>query len=311
MNEQGGVNGLKIRMVYEDSQLDPKKGVASFKKLVSVDRVLAVIGEVASTVTLAMAPQANRAQRVLISPISTAAEISAAGDYVFRIAPSDNLQAELLAKWVKEKGFNKVAILYLNNSWGVGLKDSFVGVFKSLGGSIVDVESCQEGDADLRTQLTRIKAAAPEAIFMPTYPNNGGMAIRQAGELGLKAQIFGGDTWSGKELVGVAGRAANGVMFQVPEQYRGGEYTKFAAAFKGAYRVEPDVNASSAYDTVYVLCEAMKNKGIEPAEVRDGLYAIKAFRGTTGDVTIDSNGDRLGMTYARKVVQGGKVVPWR
>ena len=133
VNDKGGINGKKVVVIHEDDKLEAKDGVTAFKKLTSIDKVSAVIGAVGSSVTLAISPVAESSKIPLITPISSAVSISKAGDFIFRICPSDAIQGVIISKWIKEKGFNNIAILCINNDYGTGLKDRFKEEFTKLG----------------------------------------------------------------------------------------------------------------------------------------------------------------------------------
>lgn len=168
--------GPAITVEFQDGKGDAKESVTLMNKFCSIDKVPVVIGAAASSVSLAMAPVANRNQVLQISPISSSPELTdKGGDYFFRVCPSDAFQAVILAKWMIEMGVKSVGILYVNNSWGGSLKDRFVTEFKSLGGTIVTEEACLEGDRDFRTQLTKIISLKPDAIYSPTYGKEGGL----------------------------------------------------------------------------------------------------------------------------------------
>jgi len=150
INEKGGINGKKVVVKHEDDKLEAKDGVSAFQKLVSADKAVAIIGAAGSSVTLAISPVAESNKVVLITPISSAVAISKAGDFVFRICPSDALQGKIVAKWVIEKGFKNAAILYLNNDYGTGLKDGFKEEYAKLGGQVVIEEAFEKGATDFR-----------------------------------------------------------------------------------------------------------------------------------------------------------------
>ena len=160
----------KIVVAYEDTQADPKLGVAAFQKLANIEKVKVVIGDMASSVTLAVAPVAEKDKVVLISPASSAPKITEAGDYIFRTAYSDVYEGKVLARYaVSELKLKSLAVLYINNDYGIGFKDEFEKTVKSLGSKIVSQESFAQGATDFRTQLTKIKAASPEGIVVLGY----------------------------------------------------------------------------------------------------------------------------------------------
>jgi len=138
----------------------------------------------------------------------------------------------------------------------------------------------------------------------------GGLILKQARELGIEGPFFGGDVWNSPEIITSAGEAAEGIMFTFPAQYTGEEYQKFTTAFKEKYGTEPDVNASQAYDTMKVIALVMKKTGFKPEDIKVELHKVKRYKGVTGEISFDENGDRIGMTYAKRIVKEGKIIPY-
>ncbi|MBU4184947.1 MAG: ABC transporter substrate-binding protein [Proteobacteria bacterium] len=314
INRAGGIQGAKLQVLYEDSTCSSREGVSAMKKLVNVEKVPLVLGATCSTVTLAIAPIANANKVVLLSPLSSAAKISEAGPYIFRVMPSDAFQSTVLAKWIYELGYKKVAILFINNAWGLGVKDAFVVAFRKLNGNIVGEEACNEGANDFRTQLSKLIAAQPDAFFFPTMPKEGGKILRQAKEHGLKAPIFGADAWSVRELLDAAGETANGVLYTMPAQYEGPEYQDFSRKFEARYGEKPDVNAAGAYDAVKIAALTMERvlkNGLHLTgeNIKNEMAKIKGYKGATGDTTFDGNGDPVGKKFSKMAIRDGRRVP--
>lgn len=306
INGGGGIGGLKIMPIYEDDQNQPMLGANIMTKFATVDKVPVVIGSAGSTVTLAMTPIANRTKTLLISPISSSPKLTKeGGEYFFRICPSDILQAKILAKWIYEDGNRKVGILYVNNEWGVPIKDAFIQEFSTLGGNIPVIEASNEGDRDFRTQLVKIAAQDPDAIFSPTYPKEGGIILKQIKELGIKVRIYAGDPWSGQELIETAGGSANGVFLTVPAEYKGSEYIKFTNKYKEKYGIEPDINAAFGYDALKAVAMAIEMDGIIGEEIKNAMKNVD-FQGVSGHIEFDENGDLSSEAFARKVIKNGK-----
>ena len=314
INGAGGIQGAKLQVLYEDSACSSREGVSAMKKLVNVEKVPLVLGATCSTVTLAIAPIANANKVVLLSPLSSAAKISEAGPYIFRVMPSDAFQSTVLANWIYELGYKKVGILFVNNAWGIGVKEAFVAAFRRLGGNIVGQEACNEGVADFRTQLSKLIVTQPDAFFFPTMPKEGGKILKQAKELGLKAQIFGADAWSIKELLDGAGETANGVLYTMPAQYEGPEYCEFARSFETRHGQKPDVNAAGAYDAVKIAALVMENvlkSGLPLTgdNIKNEMAKIKGYKGATGDTTFDGNGDPIGKEFSKMTIRDGRRMP--
>jgi len=315
INASGGIGGKQIEVLYQDDANEPKQAVSNLERFASMSGLPAVIGSAGSNCTLAMAPVANRTKTVIVSPTSSAAQISEAGPYVFRTVPSDAYQGELIANWIKELGYHKVAVFYVNNSWGVGMKDRFIKEFTKAGGQVVAVEGGDELKSDFRSELLKLTQAHPDALFMPTYSKQGGRAVKQARELGITLPLIGADPWDVPEFREAAGSAANGVMYTVFDQYKGPEYQKMASEYKKRYGEEPDVIAANGYDSLLVLAQAMRaavasHEPITGETVRENLLKVDVV-GATGRNKFDANGDVVGKTFTRKTIKDGKVVSLR
>jgi branched-chain amino acid transport system substrate-binding protein len=313
-NAAGGVHGHPVQVIYEDDQATPKTGVSAFTKLATVDKVPLIVGSPASGVTLAVAPIADRTKTVLLSSGSTATAVGNAGPYVFRFMPSDEMQSAIMAKWARELGFSKVAVLYVRNSWGKGLQESFEPAFKKLEGTITSSEGAGADDTDFRTVLTKIAGSNPDAIFAPLYTRAAGLMVRQAKELGLKIQILGADVYETPEFVEVAGEAANGVMFTRFGQYSGPEYQAFAKGYQERFKSEPAAYAGYCYDAIKIAFYALErlppNQYDGPA-IREQILKIRDFHGVTGLSDFNGQTSASGKTFDRIIVKDGKNVPWK
>lgn len=290
VNEKGGIGGKRVIAIHEDDKLEAKDGVSAFKKLTSVDRVSAVIGAAGSSVTLAIAPIAESSKVPLITPIASAVSISKAGDFVFRICPSDALQGVIVASWMKEKEFSRVAVLYINNDYGTGLKNSFKEAFTKLGGAVALEETFEKDSKDLRTQINKIKAAKVDAIFLPSYIEEAGVALRQIKELRVKVQVFGTDPYHDPKMLTIAGDAANGVFFTDVSSPSGAVFERFAEKYKTKYKQDAEILAAQSYDAAVALLMAIEKAGTDPIKIKEELYKVK-FMGASGRIEFDQNGD--------------------
>ncbi len=308
INTAGGINGQRVRVIYEDTQGQGTRAVSAIRALLDVQNVPAVIGGGTSTETLSMAPIAERSQRVLISPVSSASKISQSGSYIFRSVPSDGAQAVNLAEWIVQRGVTRLALIYVNQAWGVGLKDDFVSNYQRLGGELLTQEATDQGEVDFRTQLVRMRASNPQAYLAIIYAREGGLLLRQARELGISDQFFGADPWTKKEFIESAGEAAgDGVLFTTPALYDGAEFKAFAKDFRARYNRDPGVYEAHGYDCMKLLALAMQQGGTSPVAIRDSLAAISGYMGATGNTTFDENGDVPTKGFARMTWTSGKL----
>lgn len=298
VNAAGGIKGKKIKLITYDTQGKPEEAAAVVKRLITQDKVVAVLGEVASSRTLAAAPIAQSYKIPMISPSSTNPKVTQVGDFIFRTCFIDPFQGKVGAKFAIENlKLKKAAVLRdIKNDYSVGLADVFTEEFKKLGGEILIDMSYQAGDQDFKAQLTQIKSKNPELLFVPGYYAEVGPIAQQARELGIKATMLGGDGWDGAELNKLGKEAING-------QYYSNHYTtestepqvlEFITKFKAKFNETPDSMAALGYDAARILAEAMaRTENITPQEIRDEIAKTKDFNGVTGKITLNENRDAV------------------
>ncbi len=210
---QGGkIGGLPVRVVSEDDQGKAEEAANAVQKLLNQDQVIAVIGEVASSRSIAAAPICQQAGVPMVSPSSTNPKVTEIGDFIFRMCFIDPFQGTVMAKFASQNlGVKKVAILKdVKSDYSVGLSQFFTEAFKASGGTILVEQAYTAGDQDFSAQLTAIKAKSPDAIFLPGYYTEVGLIARKARELGLTCPILGGDGWEGEQLLAIGGGERNG-----------------------------------------------------------------------------------------------------
>ncbi len=294
VNARGGVNGKKIELHKEDDRSDAQEARSAVTKLIQRDKVVAVIGEVASSRSLAAAPICQENRIPMISPSSTNPKVTQVGDYIFRVCFIDPFQGTVVATFAYQtlKARRAAVLTDVKNDYSVGLAQYFKETFTKLGGQIVAEKSYSEGDPDFRAQLTAIKAANPDVIFVPGYYSEVGTIARQARELGITVPFLGGDGWDSPKLVEGAGNALEGSYFSNHYSHESTEpvVQEFVRKFKARYGGEtPDALAALGYDAANILFDAMKRAGsIEPSKIRDALAQTKDFPGVTGKITIDA-----------------------
>jgi len=309
INQAGGVNNKKLAVIYEDDKGLSGEAVKAIQKLITTNKVPIVMGSAASSVTLAMCPIANHNKVVLISPISSSKELTEkGGKYFFRVCPSDAFQSIILANWIWKKGYKTVSIIYVNNSWGVGLKDEFIRSYEKLGGKVLAIEASSEGDKDFRTQISKAIAKKPDALFIPTYGIEGGILLKQLKEFGAKIPIFGADVWSSPELLTSAATAADGVYLTLPAKPQGEKYELFASKYRKEYGREPDVYAAYSYDMLMIISNAIKRGSITGEQIREYLSSMSPYEGVTGITKFDENGDVITKSFSKQQIRNGKYV---
>jgi branched-chain amino acid transport system substrate-binding protein len=293
INAAGGLLGRKLELITEDDQSKSGEAATVVKKLISRDRVVAVVGEVASSRSLEAAPICQNASIPMISPSSTAPEVTQKGDYIFRVCFIDPFQGTVMAKFTKDTlKLRKVALLTsVSSAYSVGLAKYFKERFTADGGTVALEQRYSEGDKDFRAQITAIKAAGVEGLFVPGYYTEAALICRQSRDLGLTIPIFGGDGWESPELVEIGGKAVEGTHFVThysPEN-KDVVVASFNERFKKRWGDVSDTLTGLGYDSIMMLADAIKRAGTtENARLRDALAATKNFKGVTGTITLDT-----------------------
>lgn len=295
INKSNGINGRKLLVLFEDDQADPKKTVSAYKRLTSVDKVQLILGGVFSASTLALAPLAEQDRVVLLSPTSSAVEITRAGDFIFRIYPSDAYDGVFLADFASKTLYAKTAsILYLQVKSISAITTVFKEQFESNGGNVLDVMGYNEGESDFRTHIFKIKESNPDVVFIPSYLRETAIQLKQMKELGLNKPLLAVSTFNDPKIFELAGNAADGVLFSTPAFDPTSKYDnikQFVAEFSAIYHERPNIWAGYGFDVVKIAGLALRQAGTNSSNIKEVLYNIKNYPGVTGTTTFDSNGD--------------------
>jgi branched-chain amino acid transport system substrate-binding protein len=295
INNAGGLlGGRKIKLLVEDDQSKPEEASNAVTKLVTQDKVVAVLGEVASRRSLAAAPVCQKYMIPMISPSSTNERVTQVGDYIFRVCFIDPFQGEVLAKFAyNDLKARKIAILKdIQQDYSVGLTDSIVKHFTALGGTVLDPVSYSSGDSDFKAILTQVRSQKPDAVFATGYYPEAAIIVRQARELGMKMPILGGDGWVGDALKN--GREALNNTY-ISNHYSGDNpdpvVQNFVKAYRAKFNREPDAIAALAYDAVKVLADAItRSNSTDGPKLRDALSRADVA-GVTGRLKINAKRD--------------------
>jgi branched-chain amino acid transport system substrate-binding protein len=290
INEHGGVHGKPVLVVCEDDQFSTRAGVVGIRKLIDVDKVPVIVTASGTSVTLALAPIAERAHVVLFSSSSSADAIRHAGDYIFRNVSSDKTQGAAAAAFARTHiKADTAAILQRNDDYGIGLATGFASAFERAGGKIVSAASYSSGTADFRDELVKIRDLAPSVAFLPGYDQDTGLILKQARELGITSTFIGSDGSYALRLLDVAGTAAEGSYYtMVTLASRAND--RFDAVYKAKFGVESQGYAAYAYDALLTIAQAMRQGGYSGEGIRDALYGV-TFNGVTGMTKFDAFGD--------------------
>ncbi len=309
INDSGGRNGYKLKLLVEDTQSEPKLAVSAFNKLISLNKVTVAIGFVSSSEALVCAPIAEKSKVVMITPVAGTPELKDAGDYIFRTRESGLLQSYKIAGYIfNDLGHKKAAIIYENAANAVGYKEAFIEEFTRLGGQIQLNESYEEGQTDFRAILTKVKSLNPRAIYVPGVGSIIGRILKQAKELGIDAEFFSSAGIEDPELFKIAGDAAEGVIFGSPAfsvDSTDSHTKQFVSKYRNRYGDDPSVYAANAYDTVMLIAGALKDTGSTKSDdIKRYLYQIKDYQGASGQITFDSYGEVVKPIILKKIVNG-------
>jgi branched-chain amino acid transport system substrate-binding protein len=311
INAAGGVLGKKLELLTEDDLSKAGEPATAVNKLISRDGVVAILGEVASSRSLEAAPICQQSQIPMISPSSTNPKVTETGDYIFRVCFIDPFQGTVMANFAsKTLKAKKVAIFKdVKSDYSIGLAKFFKEGFLANGGQIVSELDYSGGDKDFKAQLTEIKSAEPDAVFVPGYYTDVALICIQARQLNLTVPFFGGDGWESDQLVKIGQDAVEGNYFST--HYAPAVDTpqskNFVASYEKRYDGKvPDAMAALGYDSVTVLADAIKRAGTtEGAKVRDALAATKDFPCVTGTTSINAHRDATKPAVILQV-KGGK-----
>jgi len=292
-NAAGGLAGRQVELKSYDTQGKSQEAGTVVTRLITEDKVVAVLGEVASSLSLAGGRVAQQFGVPMISPSSTNPQVTQIGDMVFRVCFIDPYQGYVVAKFASENlKRTKVAVLYdQGQAYSKGLKDDFRKAFEALGGQIVTEQAYTGGDQDFSAQLGNIKAANPEAIFVPGYYTDVGNIALQARKLGITATLLGGDGWDSPKLTEIGGAAIEDSYFSnhYSHEEQRPEVQSFVQKFQAKYGVVPDGLAAMGYDAARLLFDAMKRSpSLGGKDLAAAIAQTKAFAGVTGSITIDA-----------------------
>jgi branched-chain amino acid transport system substrate-binding protein len=296
INAAGGVLGKKIRVITEDDRSLADEAKTAANKLITRDKVVAILGEIASSRSIAIAPVCEEAKIPMLSPGSTNPKVTKGYEYVFRNCFIDPFQGTAMAKFaMNDLKLKKFAVLYpVNSDYGMGLREYFKNAVNQMGGQIVeDVAYTEKSDVDFRGQLTKIKNANPEAIYVSGYYTEAGLIAQQARELGITVPMLGGDGWDSEQTLKIGGKAIEGCYFTnhySTDDVRP-EVQKFVSVYKQRYNGKtPDAMAILGFDAMRIMADAIARAGSTDGDkIRDALATTKNFPGASGITTIDKD----------------------
>lgn len=291
-NAAGGLNGRKIKLITYDDRGQQQEAATVVTRLATQDKVVAILGEVASSLSIAGGQIAQRHGVPMISPSSTNPQVTEIGEMISRVCYIDPFQGKAAAQFVRQNLDLKTAAVLFNRqqAYSTGLADEFKAAFKKLGGEITTEQSYGNGDSDYSAQIAAIRDSKAEAIFIPGYYTDAANIALQARKAGVTVPLIGGDGWDSAELAKIGGEAVEGAYFSnhyAPDQ-DSAAVKDFVAKYQARFKDTPDALAALGYDAAGLLFDAMKRAdSLSGKDLSAAINATKDFKGVTGTISID------------------------
>ncbi|MCK6527416.1 ABC transporter substrate-binding protein [Myxococcota bacterium] len=294
VNAAGGIGGRMVEVKSYDDQGKTEEAGTAVTRLITQDKVVAILGEVASSLSIAGGRVAQQYGVPMVSPSSTNPQVTQIGDKVFRVCFIDPYQGYVMAKFSRENlKYDTVAVLYdQGQAYSKGLKDDFIKSYTAMGGKIASEQAYTGGDQDFSAQLTNIRAARPQAVFVPGYYTDVGNIALQARKLGLEVPLLGGDGWDSSKLTEIGGQAIEGSYYSnhYSHEEERAEVKEFVAKYQAKHGQVPDGLAALGYDAGRLLFDAMKRApSLSGEDLAKALSGTRDFPGVTGTISIDAD----------------------
>ncbi|MFC4768097.1 ABC transporter substrate-binding protein [Effusibacillus consociatus] len=303
INNAGGILGKKLELVQADNASKGEESTRAVQRLISSDKVVAIVGAATSGNTLAALSVAAEKKVPMITPSGTAAKVTVdersgkVNDWVFRACFIDPFQGTVMGNFATKDLNAKTAAIYIDTSsdYSKGLAKSFEEQFKKNGGQIVASESYQQKDTDFKAVLTRIKQKNPDVVYVPGYYEEVGKIVKQGRELGITVPFLGGDGWDAPQLAEIAGKDnLNNTFFSnhYAADDKSPEVQSFVDSFKKEYGKTPDGFAILGYDSVNLIAQAIKRAGsTDTVKIKEALASTKDFKAASGTITYNEKHD--------------------
>ena len=293
INSEGGLQGKSVSLRYEDSQADSKTAVSAFNKLVIIDKVSLIIGDMFSTTTLSIAPLAQKNKILLLSPTASSEEVPKTGDFVFSIYPYDSYEGKFIANSIFHNTHKKTAaIICVQATAMIAAKNAFIKTFKELGGEVLIEDNYPPKTNDFRSILAKVKDVNPEVIYIPGYLEEIVKILIQAKEMDVKNQFVTISTAYDEALFSLAGDAAEGLVLSAPffvKNSKNPRISKFKESFERKYGEAPNVWAAYGYDALNIIGRTYNNSLTNNTPLNIELSKIRNYLGVTGKTTFHKN----------------------
>lgn len=309
LNEINNKSKNEFKLEYVDSKAEPSTAISGLQKLLNIDKVKYVIGDVSSPVTLALVPIMERNKAFLLSPGASSPKLRNISPFFARNYPSSVAESKESAEFlVNEKKILKSAIIYVNSEYGLGLKDVFIETFNEMGGEVVFSEAYEVGRSDFRNIIAKLNQTKSNAIYLGGNQKEMGNFMRQLRESGNDLLVISNISFLREDCLNIAGNAANGVIVPVayynPTDASFENVVKFSKLFKEKYEREVTIPNAVGYDALMLLATAIEKHGNDPEEVANYIRNLKNYNGALGLLNF-TDGD-VSMPMEFKVVQDGQ-----
>jgi branched-chain amino acid transport system substrate-binding protein len=309
VNTAGGVLGQPIELIVEDNGSKAGEAATITRKFISQDKVVAILGDLTSSATMEAAPLAQAAKIPLLTPSATNVAITKIGDYIFRSCFIDSFTGKIMARFALDRLKAKQAIILtdVKQDYSVGLSDVIRQYFIENGGKITNAISYSSGDTDFRAQLTKVRVAHPDVVFLPGYYHEAALILRQSRQLEIDCPFVGGEGWDSPALVEIAGKSADGQYYtdHFSATDPSPRVQKFVQTYRAKYHAVPDALAALWYDGARLLFQAVQSAGsTDSAKIKDALASIRDFDGVTGRISIDENHNAAKPAVILKIENG-------
>lgn len=309
INDRGGVNGKKIELIVEDDKASPQEIANAVNKLINIDKVVALMISSGSGATSVAVPIAQKNGIPTIVSIATAPSITQTGDYIFRVMPSDLSQGKFAADFISERLNKKnVAILYVKNAWGEGLKDEFKKEFLAINGKVAYEGGILETDTDLKVELLKVRNSGAEILYFPVYPNSALIGFKQIKELGINLPIIGGDAIDGNEIL--QSSVSEDIMYTLSKINSPEEFAKRINSLKGFENLKTNIGAAPSYDGAKILFEAIGKAGINGAMIKNELSKTYYFGVSNPIIEFNESREINNPEFEVKIVRNQQAVPY-
>lgn len=312
INKKGGIKGRKISLFLEDSKTDPKSAVAAITKLINIDKVKYIIGDLSSGTTLAMAPIAEQSKVVLLAPGASNPQMREAGDFIFRNWVSDEFDGNVAASYAIQKlNIKTFSIIEQQNTYCKGLSEAFQSTVQNNNGRVILITPIQDNSLNNRDAVIKIISSNSEAVYIATHTKEGASAVRQLRESGYKGEIISNLVVESPDFAKLAKGAMEGIIYTAPflnEKASTGIITEFFKEYEKQFGDKPDAAAAHAFDAINILTYAIENAKTDSSiDVKNYFYTIKNYPGASGDTSFDINGDIIKPLTVKKFKNGSYV----